>query len=561
MTDSQRDTRPDPRFDAASEEVVRPSDRRGGVLRLVTSADVDSLDPARTYYVWCWLLQRTLQRTVMAFAPEPGPAGLRVVPDLALAPGRTEDDGLTWTYSLRRGVRFEDGTEVTAHEVKYAVERVFAQDVLPGGPTYLVGLLDDPADRYPGPYRDPAPDRLGLRSVQTPDPYTLVFRLRRPFADFDYLMAQPVTAPVPRHADTGADYGLGPLATGPYRIGEYRRGELLRLERNPCWERATDPVRPALPDRIEVTIGPGPDEVDARVLSGEFDINLEGRGFQSAGQRRLAADPRLLARADNPVTNFLQYVTIQPQVPPFDNVHCRRAVHYAADRIALLEARGGSVLGGELASGVIPPGMPGHHPGERYPAGPDGRGDLALARKELAAAGLPDGFDTVIATQRGKFRVVAEVLARSLARVGIRARIEELDVSGYYRVGLGRPATVRERGLGLAVTDWGPDYPTAYGFLAPLVDGRLIKPEGSNHNFAELDDPQVNALIDAAQASTDPRRGADLWQQIGDLVMEHAVILPMVYDRTLHYRNPRVTNVFVHPAFGLYDIQAMGVTQ
>ncbi|MEU7058106.1 ABC transporter substrate-binding protein [Streptomyces sp. NPDC046197] len=548
----------DERFNAACARVVRPSTRQGGVLRLVTSADVDSLDPARTYYVWCWLLQRALQRTVMAFAAAPGPEGRRAVPDLALAPGRPGDGGRTWTYRLRRGVRFEDGTPVTAREVKYAVQRAFAQDVLPGGPTYLVSLLDDPAEPYPGPYRDTHPERLGLRAVETPDPYTLVFRLQRPFADFDYLMAQPGTAPVPPQADTGPGYGRRPLASGPYRIADHQPGKRLLLVRNPAWDRATDPIRAALPDTLDVTIGVPPHEVDDRVLSGEFDINLEGRGVQLAAQQRIAGDPALLARCDNPVTNFLQYIAIQPQVPPFDNIHCRRAVHYAADRKALLEARGGT-LGGEQATGLLVPGMPGHRPHRRYGAGSDGHGDLDLARKELAAAGLPDGFDTVIATQRGKFRVVADTLAASLSRVGIRARVAELDVASYYRTGLGLPATVRAQGLGLAVTDWGADYPTPYGFLAPLVDGRMIKREGGNHNFAELDDPRVNALIDAAQESTDPETVSDLWARIDDAVMEHAVILPMVYDRTLHIRNPRVTNVFVHPAFGLYDIQAMGV--
>ncbi|MFI9275570.1 ABC transporter substrate-binding protein [Kitasatospora sp. NPDC052896] len=549
----------DAHANAACDRIVQPSGRQGGVLRLVTSAGPDSLDPARTYYVWCWLLQRTLQRTVMAFAPAPGVDGRRVVPDLALAPGESRDGGRTWTYRLRRGVRFEDGSPVTAREVKYAVQRAFAQDVLPGGPTYLVGLLDDPDHPYPGPYRDTHPERLGLRAVGTPDPHTLVFHLQRPFADFDYLMAQPGTAPVPPEADTGPDYGRHPLATGPYRVADHQVGRRLLLSRNPAWDRASDPIRAALPETIDVTIGLTPDEVDDRVLAGEFDINLEGRGVQRAAQQRIAADPALLDRCDNPVTNFLQYIAIQPQVPPFDNIHCRRAVHYAADRKALLEARGGA-LGGELATGLLTPGMPGHRPRARYSWGADGHGDLESARKELAAAGLPDGFATVIATQRGKFRVVADTLAASLARVGIRAEVAELEVASYYRSGLGLPATVRAQGLGLAVTDWGPDYPTPYGFLAPLVDGRMIKRDGSNHNFAELDDPRVNALVDAAQATSDPDTVAELWGRIDDAVMEHAVILPMVYDRTLHIRNPRVTNVFVHPAFGLYDIQAMGVT-
>lgn len=536
-------------FNAGCTTVVNPSCRRGGTLRLATAADVDSMDPARTYYVWCWMLQRMLQRTVMAYAAGPGTAEL--VPDLAGEPGSGSPDAMTWRYELRPGLRFSDGTTVTAADVKYAVERLFAQDTLAGGPTYLIGLLEDPTRPYAGPYRDAD----GLRSVELPDEHTIVFHLQRPFPDFDHLMAMPVAAPVPRHADTGAGYGRAPVSSGPYRLARHDLGRRLLLARNPHW--SDDPLRAALPDRVDVTIGIGHDEVDDGVIDGRFHLNVEGRGVQLRAQERLAAEPGLLAGADNPATNFLHYIAIQPQVPPFGNLHARRAVHYAADRTALQEARGGPVYGGDIATTLLPPVMAGHVPYDRYPSGP--HGDLAAARTELAAAGLPDGFDTVIATQSGKFRGVANVLARSLARVGIRARVEELDVAGYYREGLGLPATVRARGLGLAVTDWGPDFPAEYGFAAPLVDGRHMKPLGSNHNFAELNDQRVNALIDEAQSRPHPGLRAKLWHEVDRAVMEHAVILPTTYDRTLHYRHKTATNVYVHAAFGLYDLQAVGV--
>jgi peptide/nickel transport system substrate-binding protein len=546
-------------WDAAVGAVVNPSTRRGGTLRLVSSADVDSLDPARTYYVWVWLLQRMLNRTLMAYPGEPGPAGLVPVPDLALAPGEVSADGLTWTYRLRPGVRYDDGTEVTAADVRHAVQRVFAQDVLPGGPTYLIPLLDDPARPYPGPYRDPD----GLPVVHIPDDRTIVFRLRTPFPDFDHLMAQPCVAPVPRGADTGAAYERDPRCSGPYRVAVHRPGSRLVLERNQHWDRATDPVRAALPDRVELTIGLGVDEVDAALIAGRFDINLEGRGVQHAAQRRILADPALRANADNPRTGFLHYISVHPQVPPFGDVHARRAVHYAADRILLQHARGGPVVGGDLATTLFPPRLPAHlaRQGQgRYCTGPDRRGDLTAARAELAAAGLPDGFDAVIATQRGKFRLVADALAQSVARVGIRLRVVELDVASYFTRGIGLPATIRDRRLGLAVNDWGSDFPTEYGFLAPLVDGRQIKPSGGNLNLAELNDPTINALIDRTLSSTDAEVRTQLWRAVERQVMDLSVILPLVHDKTLHYRNPWVTNVYVHPAFGLYDVQAMGLT-
>lgn len=534
--------------------VVNSSPRSGGTLRLVSAADVDSLDPARTYYVWVWLLQRMLNRTLMAYPTDAGPAGLTPVPDLADGPPEVSADGLTWTYRLRPGVRYDDGTPVVAADVRYAVQRVFAQDVLPGGPTYLVPLLDDPARPYPGPYRDPD----GLPAVSTPDDRTVVFRLRSPFPDFDHLMAQPCVSPVPRRADTGAAYGTDPRCSGPYRIARHHAGGL-ELVRNPHWDRASDPVRPALPDRVELTIGLGVDELDDRLIAGEFDICLEGRGIQHAAQRRIMADERLRSNADNPATSFLQYVSMQPHVPPFGDVHVRRAVQLAADRVLLQEARGGPVTGGDIATALFPPRLPAHQRLDPYPAGPDLRGDLAAARAELAAAGLPDGFEAVIGTQRGKFRLVADALAESVARVGIRLTVAELDVASYFSLGVGSPATVRERSLGLAVTDWGADFPTEYGFLTPLVDGRQIKPNGGNWNLAELDDPEVNRLIDTTLTTADPVRRRDVWRAVERRVMEHAVILPLVHDKTLHYRNPWVTNVYVHPAFGLYDVQAMGL--
>lgn len=543
-------------WDAAVGSTVNPSVRRGGTLRLASSADVDSLDPARTYYVWVWLLQRMLNRTLMAYPTHPGPGGLTPVPDLADGPAQVSDGGRTWRYRLRKNLRYDDGSPITSADVRNAVERVFAQDVLPGGPTYLVPLLDDPARPFPGPYGDTGP----LRSVRTPDEHTIVFHLNRPFSDFDHLMAQPCAAPVPRRADTGARYGEDPRCSGPYRIGAYRPGKFLHLERNPNWDRDTDPIRPALPDRVELTIGVDVDDLDDRLIAGEFDINLEGRGLQHAAQGRVTADDSLRALTDNPRTSFLHFVSIQPHIPPFDNVHARRAVHYAADKILLQQARGGPVTGGDLTTALFPPRLPAHQQLDRYPTGPDLRGDLDAARAELEAAGLGNGFDAVIGTQRGKFRLVADAVAESVARVGIRLTVKELDVATYFSQGAGSPRTIREHGLGLVVTDWGADFPTEYGFLAPLVDGSQIKPHGGNWNIAELDDPLINEAINRSLHTTDPAERAHQWRDVERRVMDHAVILPLVHDKTLHFRNPWVTNVYVHPAFGLYDVQAMGIT-
>ena len=167
----------------------------------------------------------------MTYKSAPGAAGLQLVPDLATSLGTVSDHGLAWTYHLKPGIKFEDGSTVTSQDVKYAVERSYAKDVLPGGPSYFTLLLNDPA--YPGPYKDKTPGRMGLTSITTPDAATIVFHLQRPFSDFDYVAALPQTVPVPPAKDTGANYQLHPVSTGPYMFASYQLNKQFTLVKNP----------------------------------------------------------------------------------------------------------------------------------------------------------------------------------------------------------------------------------------------------------------------------------------------------------------------------------------
>lgn len=538
--------------DAAVRSIHRPARRRGGIARMGSSAGVDSLDPARTYYVWVSLLHRMLSRTPTAYPAHPGRSALLPVPDL-LAGEPSTCDRRIWTMRLRPGVRYDDGSRVTARDVRHAIERTWDPEVT-GGLRTIQALLPG-TEEYRGPE---AGDHLDCLRVL--DDYTLTVTLAAPFADFPHVLAQPALAPVPPMRDKGACYEDNPAWSGPYRVVEHCSGELLRIRRNPYWDRSQDPMRPALLDGVDVFMGLEHHEVDEAVARGELDLSVEGRGVQLATQEWLAKDPALMDRTDNPATSFLQFVSIHPFVPPFDCVHVRRAVHYAVDRFDLQRARGGPELGGDIATQLFPPTFAAHRDWVRYGSGLDGRGDLEAARAELARSRHTGPLRGRIAAQRGKFHAVAESLATSVARVGIELEVVDLDISSYFSRGVGRPATLRERSLGLAVTDWGADYPTEHGFLTPLVDGRMIRPEGGNWNLPELDDPIVHKLIDRAVSSA-PDEARRVWRAVEERVMEHAVILPVVHDRTLHVRGPRLTNVYVHPAFGLYDVHALGIEE
>jgi len=163
-------------FNAAITGVVNASTTKGGTLNLWSSQDADSWDPARGYYAFVWNLNRLYTRKLVDYAAQPGKDGLKLVPDLASAEPQISADKLTYTFKLRSGLKFDDGSPITSKDIKYGVERIFASDVITGGPVYLKDLLDQ-GQNYPGPYKDTAPDKLGLKTVQTPDDSTVVFTL------------------------------------------------------------------------------------------------------------------------------------------------------------------------------------------------------------------------------------------------------------------------------------------------------------------------------------------------------------------------------------------------
>ncbi len=546
-----------PSYNAAINGVVNASAKKGGTLNYVAQSDFDSLDPGRTYYAYSWDFERAYQRTLMMFTPKPGKDGAQVTGDLASGKGEVSNGGKTVTYKLRDGITFEDGSAITSADIKYALERPFAEDVINGGPgaTYLKPLLVGGA-AYKGPYKDEA----GLASIKTPDPKTISFDLVKPFSDFDYLMALPISTPVPKAQDKGARYQFHPVSSGPYKIGSYQPNKSLKLVRNDKWNQASDPNRKALPDSIVVTEGLQSDDMDSRLLNGSADLEVEGTGVQPTAVSKILTNPELKKAADDVSTGFTRYISIQEKVKPFDNVHCRKAVQYAADKVALQFSRGGPVAGGDFAGQMLPPTLPAYKQFDAYPSGPDHKGDLAKAKDELKMCGKPDGFATKIATSnKGKGPKTAVALQQGLARVGIKADVVAVDASTFYTGFIGVPDNVHKRGLGLAVAGWGPDFPTEYGFFESIVDGRAIKQQG-NSNYSELNDPTINGLIDQVQSTSDVSKRNDLWGQVDHKVMDSADYLPFVADKALDYRNPRVTNIYVDQAFGIYDYANLGVS-
>ena len=546
--------------------VVNPSTHKGGTLVLGGSQDLDSVDPVNQYYAYSWDFSRYYARTLVQYKVGDPKQVNTLVPGLAASMPTASPDGLTWTVKIRSGLKFSNGEPITSKEVKYAVERSYAVDsVNPAGPEYFSGILAD--GKYPGPYKDTAPDHLGLTSVETPDDTTLVFHLTEKYADFPYLMTLPQTAPVPIDVDQnsatgGLKYtGTNVVSSGPYMISAYTAGKDIELTRNPNWSAASDPNDPALPDKISVKTDWDTTQLDQAILAGTVAADFTGSGLQPADIASVINNPAKKKYTDNPAANTTRYISIDQDVAPFDNVHCRKAVAYAINKVDLVAARGGTVAGAKVTGTMLPPGVAGYKDVDPYPTGADHKGDLTTAKQELTACGHPNGFTTnIITVNKGKGPGFATALQNALNRVGITTNITQVEGSKYYSQNLQRPDVMKSKGYGLAAAGWSPDFPTPFGFFSQITDGRNLTATSSGSNYGRLNDPKVNDLLDQMKAAPSTSAEAPLGTQLDAEVMSQAVYIPYGNDTLLFARAKNVTNYYIDTALGsLVDLAALGV--
>jgi peptide/nickel transport system substrate-binding protein len=546
-------------FNAAVGKVFAASDAKGGTLRIANAADWDSLDPADTYYGYSWNFIRNYGRTLTVFKAGPGNEGAQLAPDLAKDLGKPSDDAKTWTYVLRDGVKFEDGTPVTSKDVKYAVERSLDKDTFPNGPTYFNDFLD--LQGYTSPYKDSSPDRLGLKAIETPDDQTIVFKLNKAFSGFDYFAQLPATIPVPRAKDTGSKYKEHVVSTGPYMFETNELGKRFTMVRNPNYDPATDPAsgRKALPDKIVVELNVNADDIDNRLIAGDLDLDIAGTGLQPAAQGKVVSDQGLKAKADSAAAARTWFTVLNSEVAPLDNIECRKAVLYAADKSGYQRAYGGSI-GGDIATSLMPPLIPGYKKVDLYEFKTKPAGDLEKAKAALQACGQPDGFATNVSyrSERPKEKATAETLQQSLAKVGIKLTLKPYPTADYAKLYAGKPDFAKNNQLGLIIYGWGADWPDGFGFLSQIVDSRVIRTTGGNTNLG-IRVPEADKLLDQALQTTDRAQREPLWGQIDEVVMQNAAALPGVWAKGLLYRPDTLTNVFVNDGFGMYDYAAIGV--
>jgi peptide/nickel transport system substrate-binding protein len=540
--------------------VANASDQKGGTLKAGLGATWgDSFDPGDTYYGYSWNFARNYARSLLMFKPGPGKESQELVPDLATDLGKSSDGGKTWTYTIQQGLKMEDGTPITSKEIAYAVARTFDTAELKQGPQYFASLLDWPKD-YKGPFKGPK-DADFSSAVETPDASTIVFHLKQPFAEFDYLAQLPGTAPVSPAKDTGKKYTTHPISSGPYMWkgnADIQRGGT--LVRNPNWDASTDPNRKALPDQIDLKLGLQADDLDNQLISGDMDVDIAGSGVQPAALPKVLQQKELAKRADNPVGARTWFTQIIGTVKPLDNVDCRKAVIYAMSPASYQNAYGGKFSGGEIATTVLPPPVPGYVDTDVYGLKDNPNGQVDKAKAALKKCGQPDGFETTIGyrSSRDKEKAAAVAFQQSLGKVGIKVNVKPMADDTFTSEQCGKPSYNVANNVGLCVYGWAADWNTGYGFLSQLVDSRLINPEGGSPNFA-VRDPEVDKLLDQMAVEQDEAKRTELGTQVDKLVMGDAYFYPGLYAKGVYLRGKDATNVFINNAFGEYDYTAMGV--
>ncbi|GAA1069420.1 ABC transporter substrate-binding protein [Streptomyces sanglieri] len=528
--------------------------QKGGTLTVLNSKPQEDFDPARLYTSGGGNVPSLVFRTLTTRNREDGAAGAKVVPDLATDLGTPSKNATVWTYTLKDGLKYEDGTAITSADIKYGIERSFAAE-LSGGAPYLRDWLIGGAD-YQGPYKD----KKGLDSIETPDAKTIVFHLDKPEGEFPFLATQTQTTPVPRAKDNGTKYEEHPISSGPYKVVKNEGdGERLILERNPHWSASTDEERKAYPDRIDVRSGLDSAVINQRLSASQGADAAAVTTDTNLGPAELAkvtGDKKLAARVGTGHFGYTNYIAFNPKVKPFDDPKVRQAISYAVDRSSVVNAAGGSSLA-EPATTFLPDQAAfGYTPYDHFPAGKNG--NAAKAKELLKEAGYPKGLTVTLTHSNDKdFATspeIATALQEALKKAGITVKLQGLESNDYSDTVYNLKSEP-----GFFLGGWGADWPSGGPFFAPIFDGRQIVKSGYNFNSGQLNDPSVNKEIDEINKLTDLDAAAKRWGALDKKVGEQALTVPLFHPVYKRLYGESVKNVVISDWTGVLDISQVAV--
>lgn len=501
---------------------------RGGTLQLLKQEpDFDSLDPARLASVSPAQLLGLTNDGLVTLNHAEGSAGLQVVPNLAVALPAPADGGTSYTFQVRRGIRYSTGRPLLARDFRYSMERVFR--LRSHYAPVFAALVGASACR-----RRPATCDLS-RGIRTDDRQgTVTFRLREPDPDFLQKLALACTAAVPDGSARDEARSRPLPATGPYMIERYEPGHELRLVRNPEFREWSAAAQPAgFPDTIVWRLGIPLGAAFSAIEAGRADWVLQHLPLSARRYDELEARSASELRTNQ--MPGLDYFILNTRVPPFDDVRVRRALNFAVDRAAFARR-----AGAQPACAVVPPQLPGFSRYCPY------RHDMARARRLVEASGTAGARVTVVSDIR---TLAASYVVRVLRRLGYAASLRLVPGRRY------GPAISdsRER-TQIASGGWWATYPAASHFYEVKLSCAAYRPASPrNNNEPGFCDRSIEAEAERARrlGLTDPAAAERRWERVYRHVLDRAPWLTLTTARLADLVSERVGNYQFHPTYGL----------
>ncbi|MBB4251633.1 ABC transporter substrate-binding protein [Rhizobium sp. BK008] len=498
--------------------------KQGGDIVVTYKDDITTLDPAIGYDWVNWSMIKGLYSRLMDYAPgTPNP-----VPSLAES-FTVSPDGLTYTFKLHKGVKFSNGREVVASDVKYSIER--AVDPKTQGPgAGFFGAIKGFEDETGG-------KTTTLSGIETPDDSTVIFNLSRPDATFLHVLAINFASVVPKEAVEAAagDFGKKPVGSGTFILKDWTIGQQLVFERNKDYFVKGVPYI----DSFKVEVGQEPLVALLRLQKGEVDIAGDGIPPAKFLEIKNSADgAQMIVDGEQLHTG---YITLNTKVKPFDNVKVRQALNMAINKERITRILNGRAT---PANQPLPPLMPGYDKsftGYAY--------DMTKAKALLAEAGYPDGFETVLySTNTDPQPRIAQAIQQDLAAVGVKAEVRALAQANVISAGgtEGEAPMIWSGGMA-----WIADFPDPSNFYGPILGCAGAVPGGWNWSWycnADLDKRAV-----AADSMSDPAKAAErtaAWGKIFTDIMADAPWIPVINERRVVAKSLRMggaDNIYIDP--------------
>lgn len=530
----------------ASGATSGPDDR----LTVLSAGPVEAWDPQRiTDRRTAGFASRTWMRTLTAYLPDSSLSGQRTIAgDLAEGTGKPSKNAKVWTFTLREGITWQDGSPITCEDVRHGVARSFDSDIASSG--YALTYLDIPkhadgSSRYPGPSgkagQSAKAKKLIDKAVECKNDRTVVFHLAQPVGDFDEVVSLPEFAPVKADLpEKGALHRA--YSSGPYMLkDEWTPSKGGTWVRNPEWNKASDPLRSRGPATIAHVEAIAPKDALSRIIDGDD------------GGRTLALDPMPsgLAPAITEAGNLVQsvetdgqlvdYLAINAESKALKSVWTRRALATATDREAYVAAMGTGAPTWSLLGTALPSAhetVLDHGP----------RGNAAEAKKLLAKAKVDTPVKLTLAHRDGeRLGAALKALLPGWKKAGFDVTLE--PVKDDYFDTIGKRSFAEDHDLVWA--NWGPDFPSAVTVLPPLFDDRTnLSKKSVGRDYGLYADDKINKAMDDAAAVRDPAERAKAWSTIDTKLLTDGAYLPLMQSRLTYVAGAEVTSLVGNPVYG-----------